>query len=636
MTESPRYEILAEIGSGGMGIVYKARDRDTAEIIAIKVLKPEISSDQAMLQRFKNELRLARKITHKNVCRIYDLNRLDGGFCISMELVEGESLRPVLKRIGALGVRKGIQIAQQICAGLGEAHAQGVVHRDLKPENIMLDRAGNIKIMDFGIARAAGSGTTTVTGIVGTPSYMSPEQAQCIPTDARSDIYSLGLILYEIFSGVVAFRGDTPVAVALKQISETPAAPGKFEPSLPSHIQDAIMRCIEKDPARRFQSVAELESVLLDRTFWTPAAGDTGAAEIPLPVRSEEWQRSDWTLLGGAILAIPAFFAIFYGFHPAPRLADLPANTLSNLSPPSRLVFTGPALVLFILFLFVYRKLYLQTPSSTKLRIAAVIGIGAAVAIPLPEHAGPGSLVYKFGMPLLFFFLAFTVAYCVVTTVLYYGRRRCPIQVSRFLLFASEKFFSKPVGLDMLRGILAGLVFAGLWMALVSVGGAAGMVSVGLPYFLSIDARSQGAFGLLVFAENLVVPWLLVAFPLSVFAGVLQRLPALLAALAVLWLVLGFSMVGALALPHPAFEISVVFQALYCGWVFQKYGITSAGAAVLTSEVLLLAFPLFAASPSVQHAVPIAVWVLMVITSCAIFFSSQLRSACRRLVSMFE
>ncbi len=627
MTESPRYEVLAKIGSGGMGIVYKARDRDTAEIVAIKVLKPEISSDQDMLRRFKNELRLARKITHKNVCRIYDLNRFEGAFCISMELVEGESLRPVLKRLGALGVRKGIQIAQQICAGLGEAHSQGVVHRDLKPENIMLDRTGNIKIMDFGIARAAGSGATTVTGIVGTPSYMSPEQAQCIPTDARSDIYSLGLILYEIFTGVIAFRGDTPVAVALKQISETPPPPGKFEPSLPPHIQDAIMRCIEKDPAKRFQSVAELEGVLLDRTFWTPAAGDTADAEIPLPIRSEEWQRSDWTLLGAALLAIPVFFAMFYGFYPEPRPAG---------EPPTRLVFTGPALVLFILFLFVYRKLYLQTPSSTKLRIAAVIGVGSAVAIPVPEYAGPGSLVYKFGMPLLFFFLAFTVTYCVVTTVLYYGRRRCPIQVSRFLLFASEKFFSKPVGLDMLRGILAGLVFAGSWMALVSVGGAAGMASVGLPYFLPIDARSQGAFSLLVFAENLVIPWLLVAFPLSVLAGVLQRLPALMAALAVLWLILGFSMLGALALPQPAFEISVVFQALYCGWVFQKYGITSAGAAVLTSEVLLLAFPLFVVSSSLQHAVPIAVWVLMVITSCAIFFSPQLRAACRRLASMFE
>jgi len=182
-----RYEILGEAGRGGMGIVYRARDRETGELVALKVLKPEIASDAAVVERFKNELRLARKITHKNVCRIHEFNRAaDGSAYISMEFVDGESLRGLLKKLGAVGIRSGIRIAQQICAGLHEAHAQGVIHRDLKPENVMLDREGNVKVMDFGIARSLDVGTTSTTGMMGTPAYMAPEQAEGKKVDNRS------------------------------------------------------------------------------------------------------------------------------------------------------------------------------------------------------------------------------------------------------------------------------------------------------------------------------------------------------------------------------------------------------------------------------------------------------------------
>ena len=143
-----RYDLLGELGRGGMGIVYRARDRETSELVALKVLKPEIASEQALLDRFKNELRLARKITHKRVCRTHELLRFDDTVVIAMEYVEGESLRTVLDRFGGLPLRKGIQIAQQVCSALAEAHAQGIVHRDLKPENLMLDRAGNVKVME--------------------------------------------------------------------------------------------------------------------------------------------------------------------------------------------------------------------------------------------------------------------------------------------------------------------------------------------------------------------------------------------------------------------------------------------------------------------------------------------------------
>ncbi|HXZ14293.1 MAG TPA: protein kinase [Candidatus Sulfotelmatobacter sp.] len=276
-----RYDILGEAGTGSMGNVYKARDRETGETVALKLLKPEIASDQAMMERFKNELLFARKITHKNVCRVHEFNRIGGIAYTSMEFVEGESLRSVLSRFGGLPQRKAIDVALQICSGLKEAHAQGIVHRDLKPENVMIDAQGNVKIMDFGIARSMEAGTRLTGSMVGTPAYMAPEQVSGKQVDYRTDIYSLGLMLYEMFTGTQAFNGDTPVAVALKQIRETPPAPHVIEPSIPVPIERAILKCLEKEPARRFQSVGELEKVLR-----APAAALAGAPVAPARILS--------------------------------------------------------------------------------------------------------------------------------------------------------------------------------------------------------------------------------------------------------------------------------------------------------------------------------------------------------------
>jgi class 3 adenylate cyclase len=257
-----RYEVLGEVGRGGMGIVYKALDRETGELVAVKVLLPQISSDEKVLERFKNELRLARKITHKYVCRIHDLYRAGDTAFITMEYIEGESLRSSFNRFGTLSARKAVQIGEQICEGLQEAHAQGVVHRDLKPENVILDGLGNVKLMDFGIARSMNITSTATDVIMGTPAYMAPEQAEGKPADTRADIYAVGLLLYEALTGIPAFIGDTPVAVALKQIRERPAPPHLIEPSLPPALEGVILRCLEKDPARRFASAEELREAL--------------------------------------------------------------------------------------------------------------------------------------------------------------------------------------------------------------------------------------------------------------------------------------------------------------------------------------------------------------------------------------
>ena len=337
---SQRYDILAEAGHGSMGNVYKARDRETGEIVALKLLKPEIASDQAMMDRFKNELLFARKITHKNVCRVHEFNRIGGIAYTSMEFVEGESLRSVLNRFGGLPVRKAISVAQQICSGLKEAHAQGIVHRDLKPENVMIDAQGNVKIMDFGIARSMESLTRLTGSMVGTPAYMAPEQVGGKPVDYRTDIYSLGLMLYEMFTGSQAFQADTAVALALKQLNEIPPAPHEVDPAIPVAIERAILKCLEKDPGKRYQSILELANALREPSVAANSSGAPRAPQAhsshtstPMPAavapRKPEPKRTPalvWVLVGAALVA---------GGASASRWAGA-AKAAEDLPPPAR------------------------------------------------------------------------------------------------------------------------------------------------------------------------------------------------------------------------------------------------------------------------------------------------------------
>jgi serine/threonine protein kinase len=202
------------------------------------------------------------KINHRSVCRLHDISRFEDLTYISMEYIRGETLRRTLDRLGALNVRKGAELIRQVCEGLREAHKQGIFHRDLKPENIMLDETGNVKLMDFGIARLTSITHTKSSSLLGTPAYMSPEQAGGKDIDARSDIYSLGLVMYEVFTGCAAFGGDTPIVIALKQINEKPRDPRTVDPLLPEALESAILRCIEKDPAKRFQSLDEVIAAL--------------------------------------------------------------------------------------------------------------------------------------------------------------------------------------------------------------------------------------------------------------------------------------------------------------------------------------------------------------------------------------
>jgi serine/threonine-protein kinase len=256
-----RFEILSTLGAGGMGVVYKVRDRELDDLVALKMLRSDVWGDRDQLERLKSELKLARKITHPNVLRTYDFGEIDGIPFITMEYVRGITLRYLLDENQRLPYSAGLRIARQLCRGLEAAHGQGVIHRDIKPENTIIEPSGNAKLMDFGIARPVKRmtpGQTTPGTVIGTPHYLSPEQLEGREPDERADIYAVGVVLYELFAGKLPFTGDTPMQIVIKHLQEAPVPPSNLWPEIPQALEKVVLKCLEKNPDKRYRKIEQV------------------------------------------------------------------------------------------------------------------------------------------------------------------------------------------------------------------------------------------------------------------------------------------------------------------------------------------------------------------------------------------
>jgi beta-lactam-binding protein with PASTA domain/predicted Ser/Thr protein kinase len=303
-----RYRIIGRLGSGGMADVYEAEDTQLGRRVALKLLHRRFAEDAEFVERFRREASSAAGLNHPNIVQVFDRGEWDGTYYIAMELLEGRNLKQVVRDHGALDPALAVDIVLQILKAARFAHRRGVVHRDIKPHNVIVDPEGRAKVTDFGIARAGASDMTETGSIMGTAQYLSPEQAQGQPVDARSDLYSIGVVLYELLTGAPPFDADSPVTIALKQVSEDPVPPRVRNPAVPAALDAVVLRALRKDPARRFQSADDFIGALE-----TAIGGGYVAPPEDLAEELEEEDRRNWRRIALIALVVLALLALAIG-----------------------------------------------------------------------------------------------------------------------------------------------------------------------------------------------------------------------------------------------------------------------------------------------------------------------------------